>query len=74
MEERNVRYGVVNVVDRANYEKQWQVPFGYDFITYNELDAISVCRKKKNRNCVQFIVSNEVIKIEKDSRFIRKRN
>lgn len=52
MDERNVRYGVVNVVDRANYEKQWQVPFSYNYISYNEAAAIAVCRKKKNRNWI----------------------
>lgn len=52
MEERNVRYGVVNVVERAKYEKEWQVPFGYNYISYDETDAISVCRKKKGSNWV----------------------
>lgn len=52
MEERFVRYGVVNVVERAKYERLYQVPYGYHFMTFNEAEAITACRKKKNPNWV----------------------
>lgn len=51
-EERNVRYGVVNVVDRAKFEKIWQVPFGYTYMSFDKGEAIDICRKKKNNNWV----------------------
>ena len=52
MEVRNVRYGVVNVVERERYEKQWHVPFGYNYISYDEADAVKVCRRKKGPNWI----------------------
>lgn len=44
--ETNVRYGVINDVNRIAYEKKWQVPAGYDYITYDQTEAIVFCRKK----------------------------
>jgi hypothetical protein len=52
MEETNVRYAVVNETDRINYEKQWQLPKGYEFISYDPEKAISICRGKKGNGWV----------------------
>jgi hypothetical protein len=47
MEKRKIRYGVVNYVLREEYEKEWHLPFGYEYITYNEQDAINYCREQR---------------------------
>lgn len=39
------RYGVVNPINRYEYETKWQLPFSYDFISFNEKEAIRYCRK-----------------------------
>jgi len=39
------RYGVVNAVLREKYEKEFQVPFGYDHICYSAEEAIAECKK-----------------------------
>ena len=46
MAESNVRYGVINEKDRVDYEKQWQVQKGYEFISYDPEKATEICRKK----------------------------
>jgi len=46
MEKTNVRYGVVNEQDRIDYEKQWQVQKGYQFISYDPEKATDYCRKQ----------------------------
>jgi len=50
--EFNIRFGVVNVVDRGKYEKKFQVPFGYDLLTYNKIEAMNHAKKKKDVNIV----------------------
>lgn len=52
MEEFNVRYGVVNVVEREKYEKKFQISYGYEYTTWNDLSAISYCRRKNNSNFI----------------------
>jgi hypothetical protein len=52
MKEANVRYGVVNVVERAKYEKLFQIPFGYALTTFDEREAIIFCKKQKNPNMI----------------------
>ena len=52
MKEANVRFGVVNVIERAKYEKLYQVPFGYVFTTFNEDDAVKFCKKRNNTNMI----------------------
>jgi hypothetical protein len=36
------RYAVINEFERDEYEKNWQVPFGYNghFITFNPKEAV----------------------------------
>ncbi len=48
----NVRYGVVNAVERLKYEKLYQVPFGYAFTTFDKDEAITFCKKGKNTNMI----------------------
>ena len=48
MKEGNVRFGVVNVADRMKYEKTFHIPFGYEFTTFHEQEAIAYARKQKN--------------------------
>lgn len=45
--ERNMkeRYGVVDPEERYEYETKWQLPFMYDFISFDENEAIRYCRK-----------------------------
>lgn len=52
MKEFNVRYGVVNVKKRAEFEKKHHVPFSYLFITQDKGKAILACKKKKNSNFI----------------------
>jgi len=52
MNKGNVRYGVVDVVGRKEFEKEWQLPYGYSHVTYNEQDAINYCRKLNNANFI----------------------
>jgi hypothetical protein len=40
------RYGVVNLVERYKYEQEWQLPFPYEFVSWNKVDAINECRKR----------------------------
>lgn len=47
VKETNIRYGVVDPGIRAKYEKKYQVPYGYDHISFDEEKAISLCRKKR---------------------------
>lgn len=50
--EFNIRFGVVNIVDRERYEKKFQVPFGYDLMTYNKVEAMNHAKNKKDDNIV----------------------
>jgi len=61
--EINVRFGVVHDEDRASYEKKWQVPYGYSFISYNQEAAINNCRKRGNGWVVEkiFTLPNKVV-------------
>lgn len=47
-QEVNVRYGVINELDRMAFEKKWQIQAGYDYMTFDQEDAIKHCRKKGN--------------------------
>lgn len=44
MKEVNERFGVVDEEKRAMYEKEFQVPFGYDYITFDREEAIKHCK------------------------------
>ena len=61
--EVNVRYGVVNEEIRADYEKQWQLQKGYDFITYDLEKATEVCKKMGKNWSVEKIynIPNSVV-------------
>ena len=48
----NVRYGVVNFVLREKYEKKYHLPYGYEYMTYDEQDAIDYCRRGDIENFV----------------------
>jgi len=52
MKEFNVRYGVVNVKNRVQYEKTFQIGYGYEFTSFNEFDAIKYCKKQKDPNVI----------------------
>ena len=52
MKESNVRYGVVNIKERIEYEKKFHAPMGYTLTTWDEQKAISFCRKKKNSDWI----------------------
>lgn len=39
------RYGVVNTEMREKYEKEYQVPYGHDYICYDADEAIKECNK-----------------------------
>ncbi len=41
------RFGVINQVDRAKYEKHYQVPFGYDYMSFDKKQAIAYCKALK---------------------------
>jgi len=47
MKKGNVRYGVVNSKMREKYEKEYQIPFGYDYMTYIKKEAIAYCKSLK---------------------------
>lgn len=47
LKESNVRYGVVNKVMREKYEKEFHVPFGYDYISYKKGESIAYCKTLK---------------------------
>lgn len=38
------RYGVVNDEERDKYEKKWQIPCGYEFISFNYKKAEDFCK------------------------------
>lgn len=61
--ETNVRYGVVNDLDRIAFEKKWQIPAGYDHITYDQTEATVMCRKKGKGWVVEkiFNMPNKVV-------------
>lgn len=52
MNKGNVRYGVVNDVNRNDYEKEWQLPYGYSHLTYDKQEAIAHCRDLKNSDFI----------------------
>lgn len=46
MNKVNVRFAVVNEKDRIDYEKQWHIQKGYEFISYDREKATDYCRNK----------------------------
>jgi hypothetical protein len=38
------RFGVINTKERENYEKQFQLCSGYVHMTFDEKNAIKICR------------------------------
>ena len=44
------RYGVVNAIVREKYEKEYQVPYGYDYICYDAETAVAECKKLNEEN------------------------
>ena len=52
MQKSNVRYGVVNVKERMEYEKMFHIPYGYELTTFDERDAINYAKKQKNANVI----------------------
>ncbi len=48
----NERFGVVDVVARENYEKLYQIPYGYAFMSFSEKGAIRFCKESKNENFI----------------------
>lgn len=57
MKKVNERFGVVNIVDREKYEKLYQIPFGYEFTSFSEKDAVGYCKSmKKTPNYENLVV------------------
>lgn len=40
------RYGVVNDAERIEFEKEFQMPFGYELVTFNYREAETLCKKQ----------------------------
>ena len=53
------RYGVVNEDVRNKYEKEWQVSYGYDFISFDYSIAKKVCKDKGEGHIVERISGSE---------------
>ena len=45
---KNIRYGVVNSVEREKYEKEYQIAYGYELMTYNKNEAIFYAKGLNN--------------------------
>jgi hypothetical protein len=61
MIESNIRFGVVNIVDRNRYEKTYHLPFGYLLTTFKENEAILHAKKMNNNNViVEKIFDNQI--------------
>jgi hypothetical protein len=58
--EHNIRYGVVNFIMREMYEKDYQLAYGYDFITRSEKEAIRECKKFGNKYAVEKIYDDPI--------------
>lgn len=52
------RYGVVNEEARTQYEKEWQIPMGYKFVTFDQKMAETVCRDLGKGYIVERITSS----------------
>jgi hypothetical protein len=50
--ESNVRYGVVNVVDRTNFEKKFHINCAYELITYDKMEAVKYARALNNSDYI----------------------
>ena len=46
------RFGVVNTLERARYEKEYNVSYGYEFISFKKTEAIKECRQFNNSNFI----------------------
>jgi len=51
------RYGVVHDQDRIEYEKKWQVPYGYRFISFDYKEAKDICKSNGEGYAVEKISS-----------------
>jgi len=49
------RFGVVNTDKRKKFGKEFHIPYGYDYVSYNKSEAITVCRRKNNNFIVERI-------------------
>jgi len=50
------RYGVVNDEDRNEFEKTFQIPYGYKYVSFNYEDAKKECYKAGKGYVVDEIV------------------
>jgi hypothetical protein len=46
------RFGVVNELTRAEYEKEWQIPMGYEFVSFDKEKAITMCKEFKGHGYI----------------------
>jgi hypothetical protein len=46
------RFGVVNAHERQRYEKEYNVSYGYKFISFIKAEAIKECRQFNNQNFI----------------------
>ena len=75
MVEGNARFGVVNNAMRIKYEKEFQVSYGYDFISFNKYESIVQCKKLSSMNnndsnwIVERIFDTSVIKNNQEEIF-----
>ncbi len=58
------RFGVVNTLERERYEKEYNVSYGYEFISYKEAEAIKECRQFNNPNFIVERIKDGNIKEE----------
>jgi len=56
---KNIRYGVVNEVERKEYEKEWHLSRGYFFISRDKKKAIKICRNMKNSDFIVEMIYDE---------------
>ncbi len=60
------RYGVVNLEDREEFEKKFQLPFGYKFVSFNYREAEDICKVNGKGYVVEKITSTHVIDNERE--------
>lgn len=51
-----IRYGVVNEEERTKYEKEWQLPYSYIYITTDSKAAIRYCNRISLKTGKDYIV------------------
>lgn len=58
------RFGVVNTLEREKYEKEFNVSYGYNFISFDEAEAVIKCRTFNNQNYIVERIKDDNIREE----------